>query len=260
MARPLRFIHTSDVHLDSTATRGEIAGFRNVAEYAFAKVVEAVIEKECDFFLIVGDLFDHGRIKAHDFDFVKEQIQRLTCPVVLIPGNHDVHDELSLWRRYDPQKLGSHVYPIMDVSGCLVELPELDVEVWGRAMDEHSPEFKPMLGVQASQTDKWSIGMAHGQVVDHNVQTSSSQITHEEIGSCGFDYLALGHVHVWQTYCINDVQACYSGSPVEAFASSKGGYYAQVDLHPQHGVSLEKCRIESPIKQKEPVATHGVFF
>ena len=258
MRRPLRFIHTSDVHLDSAAKNSDVEGFRNVAEYAFAQVVSAVDEEKCDLFLIVGDLFDHGRIKERDFEFVKEQLQKVSCPVVLIPGNHDVHDELSLWRRFDPHELGDHVFPIMDHGGSVVEFPDLQASIWGRAMDEHSPEFKPIEGSQTGNENTWSIGMAHGQVVDNVVNGSSSLISHTEIAETGFDYLALGHVHVWEIFHCEEVIACYSGSPVQAFASSRGGFYALVDLDPEEGVLIQKRKVDTHIKQE--VVTHGVFF
>lgn len=257
-SRSLRFIHTSDVHLDSTSSRGDVEGFRNAAEYAFAQVVDAVANAQCDLFLIVGDLFDSARIKEHDFEFVRSQLSNIACPVVLIPGNHDVHDDTSIWRKFDPVELGSHVYPIMEHEGDLLEFPDLATTIWGRAMDEHSPNYEPLLGVPQLDHDNWFVGMAHGQVVHKRVNGSSSQITHSEIENSGFDYLALGHVHVWDTFELGDVTACYSGSPVEAFASSHGGYYALVELDRNLGVSITKSKLKSNIEH--PRVTHGVFF
>ena len=256
--RTLRFIHTSDVHLDSTASRVESQGYRNPAEYAFAQVVDAVCSSDCDLFLIVGDLFDSARIKAHDFEFVRTHLSKVRCPVVLIPGNHDVHDDTSLWRKFDPTELGSHVFPIMNHQGDLVEFPELSTTIWGRAMDEHSPSFEPLGTVPAHDRDTWYVGLAHGQVVQNRVDSSSSQITHADIANSGFDYLALGHVHVWDTFEFGDVTACYSGSPVEAFASTHGGYYAYVELDPNDGVKVTKHRLRA--KVKHPEVTHGVYF
>ncbi|MYD42760.1 MAG: hypothetical protein F4W90_02585 [Gammaproteobacteria bacterium] len=256
--RPLRFIHTSDVHLDSTSTRGEVEGYRNVAEHAFAQVVHAVVRDEPDLFLIVGDLFDHARIKDRDFEFVQTQLAKVRCPVILIPGNHDVHDENSVWKKHNPHELGTHVYPIMQLDGDLLEFPALQTTVWGRAMDEHSPSFEPLAGVKRNAPNHWFVGLAHGQVVNQRVNGSSSQITHDEIATSGLDYLALGHVHVWDTFEFGEVTACYSGSPVQAFASSHGGFYAAVELNPTDGVVISKHRLASKVEQTQ--VTHGVFF
>ena len=233
-------------------------GFRNPAEYAFAQVTDAVCEEACDLFLIVGDLFDSARIKEHDFEFVRAQLSKVECPVVLIPGNHDVHDDTSIWRKFDPTELGSHVYPIMTHEGELLHFPDLSTTLWGRAMDEHSPSYEPLSGVPDSVDHSWFIGLAHGQVVEKRVGGSSSQITHDEIQRSGFHYLALGHVHVWDIFNFGEVTACYSGSPVEAFASSHGGYYALVDLDPKLGVSITKNKLKA--EAAHPQVTHGVFF
>ena len=257
-SRPLRFIHTSDVHLESNASQKHEEDFRNPAEYAFAQVVDAVVDSDCDLFLIVGDLFDSARIKQHDFEFVQRQLSKVDCPTVLIPGNHDLHDKNSVWRKFDPSDLGSNVHPIMEHEGNLLHFPELETTLWGRAMDEHSPEFEPLLGIPANSLDYWFVGLAHGQVVNSRVEGPSSQITHDEIRTSGFDYLALGHVHVWDTFEFGDVKASYSGSPVEAFASSHGGYYAEVEIDSEQGVSVNKHRLKS--KVKPPKVTHGVFF
>ncbi len=256
--RPLRFIHTSDVHLDSTASRGDVEGFRNPAEYAFAQVIDAVHRSDCDMFLIVGDLFDSARINHHDFEFVQTQLARIQCPVVLIPGNHDVHDDTSVWQKFDVNELGTHVYPIMNHQGELLSFDALQTSIWGKAMDEHSPSYIPLEGSPILTEDHWYIGLAHGQVVSKRVHGSSSQITHDEISSSGFNYLALGHVHVWNTFEFGDVTACYSGSPVHAFASSHGGFYAHVELHPIDGLTITKTKLES--KADVPQVTHGVFF
>ena len=82
-------------------------------------------------------------------------------------------------------------------------------------------------------------------------------ITKDEIAASGFDYLALGHVHVWDEWSLGSTIACYPGSPVQAFASSRGGFYALVDLDPESGVSVSKRRVSEPPKRaSEPPPFH----
>ena len=234
------------MHLDGRSRNGSSNEFRNVAESAFAEVVKTVQAKHCDLFLIVGDLFDHNRIQESDVEFVQAQLAQLACPTVLIPGNHDVYDDYSLWHRFDPNELGQNVYSIMDHHGSVIEFEELGVRLWGKAMEEHAPENKPLEGTPNLDGTKWNIGLAHGQVVEHRVLGSSSLITEEEITNCGFDYLALGHVHVWAIYQYGKVLACYPGSPVAAFASSLGGHLALVDFNAETGVHITKHRLSTP--------------
>lgn len=244
-SRRVRIAHTSDVHLDGNALTNSIDGYRNVAEAAFAHVVNTVRDERCDLFLVVGDLFDHSRIKAHDINFVCTQFNKLDCHVVVLPGNHDVHDESSVWNRFDPDKLGPNVHMLLSTEGARIDIDDLDLSIWGKAMCEHSPEYRPLLGAQAKSHLSWNIGLAHGQVVNTKTEYVSSTIMEDEIRDSGFDYLALGHVHVWQDYQLGNTLACYPGSPVKAFATTRGGFFALLTLEDGE-LTLEKREVPAP--------------
>jgi DNA repair exonuclease SbcCD nuclease subunit len=240
----IKLVHTSDVHLDSRYTSDVEGGFRNGAERAFAAVVTCTKAENADLLLIVGDLFDHNRVGESDFDFVCSQLARVTCPVVLLPGNHDVHDESSVWHRLEAAGTGGHVHALLDHDGERIELNDIGTKVWGRAMAEHAPDNVPLSDTPNRQEHAWNIGMAHGLVVSERAGYGSSQITHNEIRTSGFDYLALGHVHVWGDMSQGSTQACYPGSPVAAYASINGGHVAIVTLCPETGVDVERRQID----------------
>ena len=132
MKHRLKVAHTSDVHLDGTSSRGTQGGYRNGAEYAFAKVVDFVKQDAFDLFIIAGDLYDYNRINQTDIDFVRQQLQRIQCPVIMIPGNHDVHDTTSHWHKFDPLELGDHVFPIKEHEGKSIDFDDLAVRIWAR--------------------------------------------------------------------------------------------------------------------------------
>lgn len=255
-AKPsLKIAHTSDVHLDGNARSNPVDGYRNVAEAAFAYVVDEVHSQQCDLFLVVGDLFDHARVKSHDIAFVCSQFEKLNCPIVVIPGNHDVHDDKSVWKRFDSTHLGANVHLLLEEDGSSLALPELGVNLWGRAMTEHTPENRPLVGASARSSQPWNIGLAHGQVVANKTDYVSSTISESEIAESGFDYLALGHVHVWQDYKYGDTLACYPGSPVKAFATARGGFFALVSLT-NSGITLEKHEVPAPQSSPQPNYFH----
>lgn len=238
------------MHLDGNARSASINGYRNVAEAAFAFVVDSVREEQCDLFLVVGDLFDHSRVKSHDIDFVCSQLGKLDCHIVVIPGNHDVHDDRSVWNRFETEKLGENVHFLLSAEGTRIDLSDLDLSIWGRAMTEHTPENKPLHGANTKTTSTWNIGLAHGQVVNTPTEYVSSTISEDEIRDSGFDYLALGHVHVWQDYELGKTVACYPGSPVKAFATTRGGFFAMLTL--ENGlVTLEKREVPAPASVEE---------
>lgn len=242
--KPIKLVHTSDVHLDGRYTSDSEGDFRNSAERAFAAVVTCTMDENADLLLIVGDLFDNNRVGEDDFDFVCRQLTRVSCPVVLLPGNHDVHDDASVWHRLELASVGRHVHALLEHGGDRIEFNDLGTTVWGRAMAEHAPDNVPLHDVPNRQDHVWNIGLAHGQVVPQRAGFASSQITHEEIRTSGFDYLALGHVHVWGDMSQGSTRACYPGSPVAAYASSNGGHVAIATLCPEDGVDVEQRQVD----------------
>lgn len=225
MNRPLTIAHTSDVHLHE----GDDA---KPMRSGFAKVVEIVLQSKVDLFLIAGDLFDHTRVTGDVIDFVYEQLARVTCPTVIIAGNHDCWEERSVLRRMDFRNAGHHVTLLDQAEGMCIELPELHATVWGRCMLEHHPGNRPLAGAPARTGDMWHIGMAHGLYVDYPDSGRSSLITPDEIEASGFDYLALGHVHAHRQMQHGNTLACYPGVPAAVLGTAATGAMALIDLKP----------------------------
>ena len=259
--KPLKIVHTSDVHLDGRGADVEADGFRNRAERAFAGVVDTALDEDAHLLLIAGDLFDNNRVDDATIAFVYRQLGRLAeQQVVVLPGNHDVHDERSVWNRFDFDAAGDNVHGLMEHGGDCRTFDELGARVWGRAMQEHAPENFPLDATPARHNEHWNIGMAHGQVVERRIRQGSSPITREEIGASGFDYLALGHIHVWEDHSVGDTTAYYCGSPVAHYAGSNGGKVALVNLCPQAGVQVDSRQVsvwEESNKEQEGYRGNG---
>ena len=264
MQRQIKIVHTSDVHLDSRGSDAAVEGFRSRAEYAFSGVVDLALHEDADLLLIAGDLFDNNRVDDSNIHFVYHQFARLrpgNCQVVMLPGNHDVHDATSVWNRFDFDAAGDHVHGLMAHGGTSVRLDELGVTVWGKAMFEHAPENYPLDGTPDRHDGHWHLGMAHGQVVDERVDQGSSPITREEIGTSGFDYLALGHIHVWADHSEGSTKAYYCGSPVAHYAGAGGGMVAVVTLCPEAGVEVSSRQVTSwDAKDKDETRGYGNGF
>lgn len=229
MIRPLKIAHTSDIHLFDSEEGAHI-------RKAFSQVVDAVLETKSELFLIAGDLFDHNRVCGDVIEFVYRELARVPCPTVIIAGNHDCwEDERAILQRMDFRgEAGQHITLLDQADGASVEFPELHASVWGRCMLEHAMHNKPLAGSPQRTGALWHIGMAHGLYVDYEDSERSSLITPEEIEAAGFDYLALGHVHVHRQMRHGDTLACYSGAPVPIDRSNPG-CITIVDLTPGRG-------------------------
>jgi DNA repair exonuclease SbcCD nuclease subunit len=187
--RPATVMHTSDCHLGSDGRGSE--------EAAFERAIARARDEPVDALLIAGDLFDHIRVPDETLRWTAEQLGKLACPVVVIRGNHDVFEGKSVYERLMNLAELEHVHVIDDHDGRIVEVPGTDVVVWGRAMLEHEPGYRPFAGLPEPPADRWTIATGHGLVVEDGPSGRSSPIFLSDLAAVTWDYVALGHVHAY---------------------------------------------------------------
>ena len=223
----IRILHTSDTHL------GDPYG-HPISEIAFASTVRAADVFNADYMLIAGDVFDNARIEDSVISNFFDQLAKLDIPVIILPGNHDLMDEHSLYKRDLFSNAPSNLYVFSRNEGELFSFTEIDF--WGKAMIEHSPEFKPLSGIAQASRGKWLVGLAHGHFEEKGVGSGrSSLIFPSDIASLSCHYLALGHWDVYTDVSQGDVAAFYSGAPAGIFRSNFSAI--TVDLDPENGVT-----------------------
>jgi len=240
--KPIRLIHTSDVHLESdtfgSGERGD--AFRERVRRAFSEVIELGNRQSTDLLLIVGDLFDSSRVSSDALGFAMGEIARAKMPVVMIPGNHDAHDERSIYAAMPREMMPDNFHPILEPQGATLEFPSLGTRIWGRALVEHSPEYRPLSGLPEPDPDMWNIALAHGFFTEDGESNRSSLITPAEIKASGYHYIALGHIHTFGDVSQGATRAVYCGTPAPLYASSEAGWVAHVACVPGMPVSIER--------------------
>lgn len=197
------------------------------------------IIKNVDLILFAGDLFDHNRMKDDLIHFVTEQLQRLTAPIVILPGNHDCLIPDSIFDRTELWKGCGTIQIFMDPHGETLEIPDLGISLWGKPISSDYHDVRPLEGMPTPQRDNgfWHIAVAHGYFVNTDPPLFPSyHITQEEIAGSSWDYIALGHIPVFQCIC-NDPVAYYSGSP--SFYNT----IALVELAEDTGVMVTNCKL-----------------
>ena len=140
--RKIRLIHTSDTHLGDDWNP-------DAAARALSAVVDGVHRLAGDALLIAGDVFDHARIPDAVLEFFVAEMSRAAVPAVILPGNHDLYDAASLYHRRPFAAAPDNLHIITGTRGALVSLPALTLDIWGRAMDCHTPAFRPLQGIPA---------------------------------------------------------------------------------------------------------------
>ena len=206
----IRILHISDIHLDNEIGSGKE---KSAAQLGLESSIDSAIDNNVELILLAGDLFDHNLIKAECLNFVDSEFGRAPCPIVMIAGNHDCLAQYSICKRYDPAAASKNVLFLRGDRGSTYVFKDLGLTVWGRGIVEHHPGYKPLDQVPGLPEEGWYVGVTHGYYVGRELQSFSPLITPKEIEARSFDYLALGHVHVFSVMEHGQTMAAYSGSP-----------------------------------------------
>ena len=234
--KTVRLIHTSDVHL------GDGSG-HPYALKALAAVVDAASRLGGEMLLLVGDIFDNARVSDEVVQDFLDEIGRLDIPAVLLPGNHDLYGEGSVYLRDVFKGKPDNLTIIEGPEGQAIGFPGLTLDVWGRAMLSHTPEFRPLRGMPARTDGHWLVALAHGHFhFEDDPDLRSSPIFPLDVANASCDYLALGHWDRHVDVSQGGVTAVYSGT---ARGPSSSGYLGEitiVDLNPDNGVTY--CQLQ----------------
>ena len=254
----MRFIHIADTHLGY-----EQYGLRerfNDFSRAFWKIIDDAIDREVDFIVIAGDLFNKRALDAQTLIHAIEGLKRLKdhhIPVITIEGNHDrsyyrdgvswlqflcyqgyiillapiMQEGVPLITPWDPETmLGSHI----DLIGGKVRVYGLP---WQGAAITRSLEGMAQ-ALKAAHAEEEAQGIEYRLLTMHTgVDGMVSRV--QGLPTMGqfrllrdyIDYLALGHVHKpyelegW-IYNPGSPETC---SAEETQWDDRGYYYVEID-------------------------------
>jgi DNA repair exonuclease SbcCD nuclease subunit len=234
--KPLRVVHTSDVHLGAYAGSGDEKwnARRELMEQTFGRVIDLANDVGADALLIAGDFFDNDRVPEETVTFAARQIARFQGQTFLIPGNHDPMDPGSIYWRHDMEAIARRLTIVREHRGELVEPEGLDLVLWGRAYLDTDWHFKPLEGLPERTDSRWHIALGHGHFVPDGGETHRSLLIREsEIAAAAghWDYIGLGHWEPHADVSTGGATAVYSGAPMPlSDANRRAGLAAIVDF------------------------------
>jgi DNA repair exonuclease SbcCD nuclease subunit len=218
--KPIRFIHTSDIHLDTSFSG---SGFpsrlgdrkREAIRGTFRRIMEDARSYEVDFVLIAGDLFELERVTPDTIEFLKQQFAALNSVQVFIaPGNHDPCAKGS---PYNEETWPDNVHIFAAEVFQSVEIPEKGVRVTGFGFGHPYLEEHHFQRLQPLPKDLCNLVLAHGSDV---TRVPAGKVKHGpfdigEIAGKNIHYCALGHYHQQHRIdnSIDGTQVWYSGIP-----------------------------------------------
>jgi len=180
---------------------------------SFTRALDKVIELSPDLVLIGGDVFHQVRptntaILHAYLQFARLRAALPKAEIVMVAGNHDTPraaETACILRLFVP--LGMHV---IDGEAQALEFPHLDLSVLAVADNQHRrPQLSP------PGTHRWNVLLLHGEVegmlgpFSAVHETADQEIAQSELHPAQWDYIALGHYHVYRRLAPNQF---YSGS------------------------------------------------
>ena len=180
---------------------------------SFTRALDKVIELAPDVVLIGGDVFHQVRPTNTAILHAYLQFARLRAAlphteIVMVAGNHDTPrstDTGSILRLF--AALGLHV---VDAEPRALDFPALDLTVLAVADNQHQ---RPKLVPTGSR--RWNVLLLHGEVEGMlgpfaaTREPASQEIAQEDLYASAWDYIGLGHYHVYRRIAPNQF---YSGS------------------------------------------------
>jgi len=233
----IRFLHTADWQLGKPFRRhpeGDDLGGTRLD--AIERIAEVAADREVDFVLVAGDVFDANTVDRTDVVLPAcARLETFEMPVYLLPGNHDfvgAPDAVLTDQRFR-ENLPEHVHVLTDRDPVLVA--DGEAVVLPSPLEERQPTGNTLTHLDADTGGEWPdairVGLAHGSVTrfDENIEgEASNYIDPNRAEAADLDYLALGDwhgkkritEHVW-----------YSGTPEpDGYADNDPGYALVVDI------------------------------
>jgi DNA repair exonuclease SbcCD nuclease subunit len=195
----MRFLHCADLHLDSPLRGLEryegvpAQEMREATRRAFENVIDLALEREADFVLIAGDVFDGD---LQDFNaglFFADQLRRLGdagIRVFIVRGNHDA---LSKITKAVPFPANVHVFKTTKPE--TVRIDSLGVAVHGQSFATGAVTDDLAAQYPDAIPGLLNIGLLHTALAGRAGHASYAPTTAERLTSMGYHYWALGHVH-----------------------------------------------------------------
>lgn len=238
MQKEVSFIHVADLHLDSP-----FKGMSNVPDslfeelrkstfQSFENIVQVAIQKQVDFILLVGDLFEHEKQSLRAQVFLRDCFEKLRANQIQVYLSYGNHDYISgnKHRLTFPENV--HVFPNENVQAIPFEKNGIHLaNIYGFSyenrviLDNKSHEFQLQ-----NLSVPFHIGMLHGSLNGIEGHDPYAPFLISDLKSNHFNYWALGHIHQRQVISENP-HIIYPGNIQGRHrneANEKGCYYVQL--------------------------------
>ena len=195
----MRFIHASDLHIDSPL-RGldrydgaPVERLRSATRSALERLVDKALAERVDFLLLAGDIYDRDWQDFHTGLFFRAQMVRLERAGIrcfIVQGNHDAQGVISR-----QLTLPSNVMVFSSRAAQTVKLDDLSVAIHGRSFPEREVNEDLVPSYPPPVPGFFNIGLLHTSLTGRAGHDTYAPTDLPTLVAKGYDYWALGHVH-----------------------------------------------------------------
>lgn len=245
-------LHTADLHLaDDRPERWE----------ALEELLRLAREHDVDALLVAGDLLDRGSEHASLRARVREALDELSAPTLILPGNHDreAYAAGQDWGRRTRLLIGQPVHAT-DVAG---------LRVVGVPFPEEPASFRSVRRRVERELggDGPALLALHGTLIDTDaphIQDESQEdepgdyfpVRTGELRGIGARYVALGHYHQHDLRRAGRTPVAYAGSPTPVGSHALGPRSAvlvEVPTDSGAGGGARVERLDLPVPYRDEI-------
>ncbi|MEE2639124.1 MAG: DNA repair exonuclease [Planctomycetota bacterium] len=195
-----KFIHAADIHLDSPLRGLEqyegapVEEIRVAARRALENLIDLAIREKVAFVLIAGDLYDGDWRDYNTGHFFVNQVRRLReadIPLYLISGNHDAANRMTR-----TLKMPENVTFFSTERSETAYLSDLGVAIHGQGFATAAVYDDLSEAYPQADSGLLNIGMLHTCAAGREGHDRYAPCSVEGLKSKGYDYWALGHIHL----------------------------------------------------------------
>ena len=172
----------------------------------FKDMVEVANNKNCDLFVIAGDLFDRtDKIPEKYLNMLAERLGEFHGIILIIPGNHDYYNEnVPIWRDFRRTcMIKGNILFLSDYRPYEIPMNDADkkVIVYPAGCHENfssENNLKWIKELNIIPDEAFKIGIAHGAVEGFSIDVEGRYflMREDELNNIPVDVWLMGHTHI----------------------------------------------------------------
>lgn len=259
-----KILHAADIHLDSPLKKldqyesAPADRIRRASRRALENLTQLAIDQQVDLVVIAGDLYDGDWTDQNTgLAFVAESAKLVAAgiPLLVIRGNHDAANLMTSSLPLPKNPDGSEIF-LTTGNAETRFLEEVGIAVHGQSFRTRAEKTNLAAKYPDPVSGMFNLGLLHTGLEGASSHAHYAPCTPRELTDRGYDYWALGHIHLRSDHQIED------GPPIVFSGNLQGRHIGeqgpkgcviidvddknqcQYDFYPLDVLRWQECRID----------------